>query len=106
MSTNTRTVPMGTEASAMAGADELPVATTILGAPARYFVPAVAVGLGFALGVSLVAGIVLGILLPGGLILLHRKDPSAFEIWVARMRLPWWRAWTIGRRRRPVIWSD
>ncbi|MEN3165192.1 MULTISPECIES: hypothetical protein [Tistrella] len=90
----------------MAGADELPVATTILGAPARYFVPAVAVGLGFALGVSLVAGIVLGILLPGGLILLHRKDPSAFEIWVARMRLPWWRAWTIGRRRRPVIWSD
>ena len=58
MSTNPRTVPMGTEASAMAGADELPVATTILGAPARYFVPAVAVGLGFALGVSLVAGIV------------------------------------------------
>jgi hypothetical protein len=66
-----------------------PAGSAILGAPAKNpIIFVMARGL-FGIGVSTVAVIALGVLTVGGIFVLHRDDPDALDIWLARLRPSW-----------------
>jgi hypothetical protein len=94
------------KATSAKAADELRPGGTLFGAPARHLIPAVGGGAGMAVGVNTVAGIVLGVVAVAALILMHKDDPDALEIWAARLRPPWWRRWEVGVRRPSIHWLD
>ncbi|TSD87018.1 hypothetical protein FFK22_019195 [Mycobacterium sp. KBS0706] len=98
----------GTHSSSgnIAGNDELRSGSSILGAPAKHLMTFVMASFLLAIGVNTIAGIVLGILSVGGLLVMHRDDPDALDIWIARLRPPWCAAWTIGAKRRPILWIE
>jgi hypothetical protein len=89
-----------------AGSDELRSGSSILGAPAKHLMTFVMASFLLAIGVSAIAGIVLGVLSVAGLLVLHRDDPDALDIWLARLRPPWCASWVIGVKRRPILWID
>lgn len=89
-----------------AGSDELRSGSSILGAPAKHLITLVMASFLLAIGVNTIAGIILGILSVGGLLVLHRDDPDALDIWIARLRPPWCAAWIIGAKRRPILWIE
>ena len=89
-----------------AGSDELRGGSSILGAPAKHLMTFVMASFLLAIGVNTIAGIILGILGVGGLLVLHREDPDALDIWIARLRPPWCAAWVVGAKRRPILWID
>jgi len=89
-----------------AGSDELRSGSSILGAPAKHLMTFVMASFLLAIGVNTIAGIILGILSVGGLLVLHRDDPDALDIWIARLRPPWCAAWIVGAKRRPILWIE
>lgn len=88
------------------GSDELRSGGTILGAPANHLVTfALACGL-MAIGISVVLGATLAVIGLPTLLLMHRRDPDALDIWRARLRPPWCNGWIVGAKRRPFLWTD